>query len=118
MKYTVFICKMSGDIFQEIKYNDFNDLSDQLRLMLINNDSDISIQLLINNEFLNIFYNINGLILAKLDKNNISIVFNNKKLLYCLGEVTQNLIFLYKLKQVSIFLKIPIFLKDENRICL
>ena len=86
MENTVYIRRMSSTIFQEIKYSNFNDLKDKLELMIRYNDSDILIQLLINNEFLNNHVNIDRLILEKLDKNDISIIFNNKKNLYCLGE--------------------------------
>ena len=41
MSKTVSISYISGNIIQQIKYNDFNDLSDQLKLLIIYHDSDI-----------------------------------------------------------------------------
>ena len=79
MSNIVFIYYISGDIFQEIKYNNFDELHDKLKL-LINNDSDILIQLLINHEILNNFDIIDVFILSKLNEYNcISIIFSDKK---------------------------------------
>ena len=60
----VSICYISGVVFQEIKYKTINDLNKQLKLLIIYHDSDI---------------------LSSVDNYNIiTIVFNQKKELYCL----------------------------------
>ena len=77
---------LSGNIFQEIKYDNFNELINKLELIIINCDSDILIQLLIDNIFLRDFGDINTSILSNLNNDNcIMIVFSNKKDLYCSG---------------------------------
>ena len=77
---------ISGNIYQEIEYNDFNDLKNKLKLLIYRYDSDILIQLFINENILNNFDIINNSVLSKLNDNyDISIIFNNKKTLYCLG---------------------------------
>ena len=81
MSQTVSIYHMiSGNIFQEIKYNDFNELCNILKLIIINHDSDILIQLLINDDILNNFGDINMSILSNLNKDNcIMILFSHSK---------------------------------------
>ena len=41
------ICHMSGNVFQDIEYTDFNELRDKLESIIISYDSDILYQLLI-----------------------------------------------------------------------
>ena len=115
MSNSVSIYYMSGNIFQEIKYNNFDELHDKLKL-LINNDSDILTQLLINNDILNNFDNIDMSILSKLNEHNsISIIFNNKNLLYCLGNEDGRYILDHKNDKYSKLLKIIIdFYKDKS----
>ena len=80
------IYHMSGDIFQEIQYTDFDELCYKLELIIVSYDADILIQLLINNEFLNNFDNIDITILSKINEYKyISVIFSKKKELYYLG---------------------------------
>ena len=68
-----------------IKYNNFDDLKQTLTLFIKNFDSNVLIQLLINDEFLNDSNNIVMSILEKIDKDTcISIVYiyNNKSCSY------------------------------------
>ena len=55
MTKNVSIYNISGNIFQEIKYTDFNNLCYQLKILIINNDSDseLYITLLLNEDILN-----------------------------------------------------------------
>ena len=101
---------ISGNIFQEIKYNNFNDLCDKLKLMIIHYDSDLLMQLLINDNILNNFDVINTLALLNLNKNNyISVIFSNKKDLYCLGNDNGKYILDCKEDNYSILLSIIIY---------
>ena len=84
MTNTIFIRYINGNIFQEIKYNDINDLIDILKLLIEQYDTDIHIQLLVNEKFLNDFDNIDSLILSNLNGYDINVVFSEKKKLYCL----------------------------------
>ena len=74
------ICNMSGNVFREIEYTDFNELHDKLESIIISYDSDILIQLVINNEILNNFDIIDTLILSKITEYCfITIIFSQKK---------------------------------------
>ena len=80
MTNIVFICYMSGNVFNEIKYNDFDELYDKLKLMIIQNDTDILMKLLINDEILNEFDIIDISILSKLNKHTcITVILSDKK---------------------------------------
>ena len=81
---TISIYYISSEIFQEIEYINIDDLNYQLKSLIIYHDSDLYIQLLINENILNDF-NI-MLILSNLTNYDfITIVFSQKKELYCLG---------------------------------
>ena len=82
MTNIISICYISGEIFQKITYEDINDLINQLNLLIKSYDSDIHIQLLINNIILNNFDIIECDILLKI-YDFIIIVFSQKKDLYC-----------------------------------
>ena len=66
MSKIVSITYISGNVIDQIKYNDFIDLSDQLKLLIIHYDSDIFISLLINEVVINDFNIININILSTL----------------------------------------------------
>ena len=101
MLKTVYICHISGNVFEEIKYTDYTNLNEKLKLLIIQNDSDLFIMLLINNDILafnvntpslikyNFINNFDKITISKLstlnDNDIITIVFNQKKELYCLG---------------------------------
>ena len=88
MSNIVNICDIQGNVFQEIEYNNFNDLEENLRLFIIHHDSDILIQLMLNNDSLNTFDIIDCSILSKLNNSDIiTIIFIQKKELYCLGNI-------------------------------
>ena len=71
-----------GNIFDKIKYNNIKDLCDKLILIISNYDSEILINLLINNKILNYDDVINILLLQKLNKDiNISAVFSDKNII-------------------------------------
>ena len=115
MNNTVIIYTIAGSVFQEIQYNDFDELRDKLTSMIINNDSDLLIQLLINNEFLNHFHIINFAILLKLDKYNyISIILSDKKNLYCLGNENGKYMLNYKYDNYSKLLNVIIKFYENN----
>ena len=93
----VFIRYISGNIYQEIQYNDFNELYDKLKLIIIKYDSDVLIQLLIDDEIVNNFNIIDTVVLSKLNEYNyISIILSNKKTLYCLDNINGKYILDYK----------------------
>ena len=95
---TISIYHINGNIFQEIEYNDFDNLSHQLKLLIIYHDSDLFITLLINDEILNNFDIIDMTILSKLnDYNTITLVFNQKKELYCLNNINGKYILAWKI---------------------
>ena len=72
---------ITGDVYNEIKYNNFADLHNKLKLMIIKYDTDILMTLLINNKILNNFDIIDTSILSTLNENNgILIIFTNKNL--------------------------------------
>ena len=75
---------MSGDVFQEIEYNTIDELHEKLKKILVLYDADIHIQLLIDTNILNNFDIIDLLVLSKLDNNSITVIFSDKKNLYCL----------------------------------
>ena len=82
---TVSIRKITGICLQEIKYTDFNDLSYQLKLLINKYDSNLYIQLLINDNILNNFDIIDMSILSQLNIHDfITVVYCDKKELYCL----------------------------------
>ena len=84
MLNTIHIYNLCGNIVDIITYNNFDDLKQDLKSFIRYYDSNVAIQLLINNEFLNNFDNIDMSILSKIDKNTyISIVYINKNELYC-----------------------------------
>ena len=86
MSKTVSIYTISGNILQKIKYIDFNDLSHQLKLLIIRYDSDSFSTLLINENVINNFDIIDMILLSQLnDYDIITIVFSQKKELYCLS---------------------------------
>ena len=88
MSNTVSIRYMfTGNIFDKIKYNTFNDLSDKLKSLVLKYDSDILIKLLINDETLNYFEDVIKIsILLNLNEDTcISVIFIDKKILYCLN---------------------------------
>ena len=85
---SISIRSINGEIIQEIKYIDINDLTEILKLFIIHRDSDLSIHLLLNDIFINNFDIIDTSILLKLDNYNfITIVFSQKKELYCLNNI-------------------------------
>ena len=88
MSNTIYIRYIfTGNIFDEIKYNNVNDLRDKLKSLVLKYDSDILIKLLINDETLNYFEDvIRTSILLNLNENDcISVIFSDKKNLYCLN---------------------------------
>ena len=118
MTNIVFIYYMSGNIFQEIKYNDFTDLSYQLKLLIINNDSDseLYITLLLDGDILNNSDTINIIKLSKLNnKDIITIIFNQKKELYCLANEYGTYILDYKYDNYAKLLRwfIPLYRNDS-----
>ena len=86
MKNTISICKLSGDILQEIKYENIEKLNDILKILIINCDPDILIQLLLNNTILNEFNIIDNSLLSNIKNYDfITIIYIQKKELYCLN---------------------------------
>ena len=55
MSNIISICYISGEVFQIIAYEDINDLTNQLNLLITSYDSDTHIQLLMNDIILNNF---------------------------------------------------------------
>ena len=97
MANTIFIRYISGNIFQEFQYNDFNELYIKLKYIIRKYDSDVLIQLLIDDEMLNNFDIIDTFVLSKLNKHNyISVILSNKKTLYCLDNINGKYILDYK----------------------
>ena len=120
MSKSVSICYISGNIFQEIEYNNIDDLHNKLKSMLINQDCDLHITLLINNDILNNFDIFNMLILSKLNDCDyiITIVINQKKKLYCLNNENGKYILDHKKDNYSKLLNIIIkfYNKDSYNI--
>ena len=84
--YSIYIYNISGNIFEKIEYNDYNELNEKLKSLIVYHDSDLYIQLLINENILNNVNIIDNLLLSKISKYDfITIVFCQKKELYCLG---------------------------------
>ena len=83
MSNIISICYISGEVFQIIAYEDINDLTNQLNLLITSYDSDTHIQLLMNDIILNNFNIIACDVLLKI-YDFITIVFSQKKELYCL----------------------------------
>ena len=79
MSKIVSICHINGNVFQKIKYDNFDELSDKLKLFIIYHDSDILIQLIINNNILNNFNIIDNVILSNLNDDIITVIFSQKK---------------------------------------
>ena len=97
MANTVFIRYISGNVFQEFQYNDFNELYVKLKIIIKKYDSDVLIQLLIDDEMLNNFDIIDTFVLSKLNKYNyISVILSNKNTLYCLDNINGKYILDYK----------------------
>ena len=115
MTNTIPILSISGNIFQEIEYNTINELYEKLKLLITYYDSDISIQLLINENILNNADIIDMLILSKLSEcDYILIVFGFKKELYCLNNENGKYILDNKNNNYSKLLKI-IILRNQNK---
>ena len=65
----VHICYISADIFKDIEYTDFNNLTEQLINMINCIKYDIQVELLFNNNVLCTFKNINISILSTIKNN-------------------------------------------------
>ena len=77
---------ITGNVFNVIKYNNFNELYDKLESIILNHDSEILIKLLINDKILNYHNAINTSLLPNLNEDTyISVIFSDKKKLYCLN---------------------------------
>ena len=86
MSKVISIYFISGGIFQKIFYNNIYELDEKLKLLIIYYDSNLLIQLLINKKKLNNFNIIDTSELLKVNKYTyITIMFIQKKELYCLG---------------------------------
>ena len=86
MTNIIFIYRISGDVFQEIKYTTIKSLTKKLKNITINYADDILITLLINENILNDNEIFNDSILSKIeDCDFITVIFSQKKDLYCLG---------------------------------
>ena len=57
MTNIIIINSIRDDIFQEINYSNINKLYKKLKLLIINHDSNLYVQLLINENILNNFDN-------------------------------------------------------------
>ena len=68
MSKIVSICYMSGGVFKEIEYNNFDELYNKLKLIIIDYDEDISISLLINDVIINDFNILDINIINVIDK--------------------------------------------------
>ena len=118
MSKIVSIYYISGNIFQDIKYNNFIDLSYHLKLLIITNDSDseLYITFLLDEDILNNFDNINMIKLSKLNNEDIiTIIFNEKKELYCLANENGIYILDYKYDNYAKLLRwlIPMYRKNS-----
>ena len=110
---TISIYYISSEIFQEIEYINIDDLNYQLKSLIIYHDSDLYIQLLINENILNDF-NI-MLILSNLTNYDfITIVFSQKKELYCLGNENGKYILDFKNDNYSKLLEHIIIYYNES----
>ena len=86
MANIIYIYYINGGIFQTILYDNIYDLDKQLKLLIIYYDSYLLIQLSINKNILNNFDIIDNSLLLKINKYTyITIIFIQKKELYCLG---------------------------------
>ena len=82
---TISICHISGFVYQEIKYTTIDELNEKL-INITKDSNDIYIQLILNGTNLNKFGIIDNSILSKLNKHDfITIIFIEKKEMYCLG---------------------------------
>ena len=114
-KNSISIYFISGVIFQNIQYNDFDELKEKLEYLIIHYDSDIYIQLLINESNLNNFDIIDMLILLTLNEyNHITIVFIQKKDWYCLGNENGKYILDYKYDNYSKLCNLIIFNNNNS----
>ena len=76
MIHTISICYITGNIFREIKYTSIDDLAKKLKLLFINNNTGLCMQLLINEHILNNFNITDMLVLSNLTKDDfITILF-------------------------------------------
>ena len=82
---TISIHRISGYEYQEIKYLSINELNEKL-MTIIKDSNNTYIQLILNSINLNKFGMIDNSILSKLNKHDfITIIFIEKKEMYCLG---------------------------------
>ena len=115
MSNTVNIFNISGNIFQEINYNHINELREKLLILISNYDDDIYIQLLINNDILNNFNIIDDAILLKITEYNfITVIFSNKKELYCLKNKNGKYILDYKNKNDNYSKLLKLVISDNK----
>ena len=85
MMNTISIRRISGYEYQEIEYINIDELNKKL-MNIIKDSNDVYIQLILNSINLNKFGMIDNSILSKLNKYNfITIIFIEKKEMYCLG---------------------------------
>ena len=86
MNNTIFIRKLSSEIFQEIEYENIEKLKDMLKTLITDCEPDVLIQLLLNNNILNDYDIIDDSLLSKIKNYDfITIIFIQKKELYCLN---------------------------------
>ena len=82
---TISIRRISGYEYQEIEYINIDELNKKL-MNIIKDSNDVYIQLILNSINLNKFDMIDNSILSKLNKHDfITIIFIEKKEMYCLG---------------------------------
>ena len=115
MSNYVSILNISGNIFQDIKYNTIIELHEKLLTLILNYDGDIHIQLLLNNDILNNFNIIDNSILSKITEYDfITVIFSNKKELYCLEKKNGKYILDNKNDNYSKLLKLVISDNKKN----
>ena len=115
MTNIISIYKINGIKFQEINYDNIDNLSNQLTLLIKKYNSDILIQLLINENILNNYDIINNNILVDLSIHDfITIVFIQKKELYCLGNDNGKYILNNKNDNYSKLLELVILYNDDS----
>ena len=110
MTYIVRICNiLTGNLYQEIQYDNLDDLHDKLKLLIKQQDPNILMRLIINSEILNNFDIIDTFILSKIDNNNcILVIFRDIRTMYCLGNEHGKYILDFKNDKYSELLKIII----------
>ena len=112
---TMNIFTISGTVFQEIKYTTIIELNEKLINLLVLYDADIHVQLLINENDLNNFSSINTNVLSNITENDfITIIFSNKKELYCLSNENGKYILDNKNDNYSKLLKLVISDNKKN----